>query len=160
MKNNNGKPPLRVLLVEDSADDELLIYRELSRSYEVTFKRVQTEAAMQLELDERIWDVVVCDYRMPGFSAQRALEVFKVAVLDIPFIVLSGMIDEEGTVEIMAQGASDFVTKGNMARLSLAVKRQLKEKSLRLKDTLLLEESYEATIEAWGRTLELRDKYT
>ena len=160
MKNGNGHPVLRVLLIDDSIDDEKLIRRELGRNYKVILKRVQTEAAMALELDLRIWDVVVCDYLMPNFSPFRALELLKGSALDIPFICLSGAIDEERALELMEAGANDFITKGNLSRLTLAVKRQMVHADQRLQNKLDLEESYIATLEAFGTALEMRDHFT
>ena len=159
-KNGNGHPLLKVLLVEDSRDDELLIVRELSRSYKVVIKRVQTEAALVLELERRTWDVIICDYVMPNLTALRALEVLRASVQEIPFIVLSGAIDEEIAVEIMRAGADDFITKAKLPRLSLAIKRLLKEAARKLHDKLYIEEAYERTLEAWGIALELRDHFT
>src|SRR5687767_12235055 len=160
MKNGNGHPALKILLIDDSIDDEELIKLELGRNYKVILKRVQTEAALALELDQRSWDVVICDYLMPHLTALRALEVLKASVQDISFICLSGAIDEEAAVEIMRAGADDFISKQKLARLTLAIKRQLKQKRERLQDQLSLEESYIATIEAWGNALELRDHFT
>ncbi len=160
MKNDNGHPTLKVLLIDDSMDDEELIKRELGRNYKVIAKRIQTESALALELDQRTWDVVICDYLMPHLTALRALDVLKASVQDIPFICLSGAIDEEAAVEIMRAGADDFISKGKLARLTLAIKRQLKQKRDHLQDQLSLEESYIATIEAWGCALELRDHFT
>lgn len=160
MKNGNGHPVLKVLLIDDSIDDKELIKRELGRNYKVILKRVQTEAALALELEQRSWDVVICDYIMPHLTALRALEVVKVSTQDIPFICLSGAINEDAAVEIMRAGADDFISKQNLARLTLAIKRQLKHKREHLQDQLSLEESYIATIEAFGSALELRDHFT
>ncbi|MDQ3004343.1 MAG: HD domain-containing protein [Chloroflexota bacterium] len=160
MKNGNGHPALKVLLIDDSIDDEELIKRELGRTYKVILKRVRTEAALALELDQRSWDVVICDYLMPHLTALRALEVLKASVQDIPFICFSGTIDERIAVDIMQAGADDFISKEKMARLTLAIKRELKHKRDHLQDQLNLEESYIATIEAFGSALELRDHFT
>jgi putative two-component system response regulator len=160
IKNGNGHPVLKVLLVEDSRDDELFIARELSRTYKVLIKRVQTEAALVLELEQRSWDVIICDYLMPNLTPFRALEALKASVQDIPFICISGVIDEEAAVEIMRAGADDFISKGKWSRLTLAIKRQLKQSHQKLQDKLNIEEAYERTLEAWGRALEKRDHFT
>lgn len=160
IKNGNGHPLLKVLLVEDSREDEILIIRELSRSYKVLSKRVQTEAALALELEQRSWDVIICDYLMPNLTPYRVLAALKASIQDIPFICISGAIDEEAAVEIMRAGADDFISKGKLSRLTLAIKRQLKQSSQRLLDNLNIEEAYERTLEAWGRALELRDHFT
>ncbi|MBN4002166.1 response regulator [Nostoc sp. LPT] len=75
--------PLRVLLVEDSEDDALLLLRELQRGdYEVTFERIDTPTAMKAAIAEQTWDIVICDYSMPTFSAPAALKQVKESGLD------------------------------------------------------------------------------
>lgn len=160
VKNGNGKQLLRVLLVDDSSNDELLVIRELTKHYKVLLKRVQTEAALSLELDQRTWDVLICDWHMPSLRAMDALNLLRSRVQDIPFIVLSGVIDEEAAASIMRAGADDFVTKDKLSRLSLSIERELKEISHRVQYKLDLEQAYEKTIESWGRALELRDHFT
>ncbi len=88
--------PLSVLMVEDSEDDALLVMRELRRSgFSPTWERVQTAATLQAALTCQHWDLIISDYRLPGFDAPSALEVVKQSQLDLPFIVVSGTIGEE-----------------------------------------------------------------
>ena len=66
--------PLRVLIVEDSEDDTLLVLRELHRGgYEPTFERVDTPEAMNAALEQQTWDIVLSDYAMPRCSMPAAL---------------------------------------------------------------------------------------
>lgn len=124
---DHGKP-LRVLIVEDSQDDVLLLSRELRRSgYEVEFERVQTAETMQLALNQRIWDLVLSDFSMPDFSAPQALELLKASGLDLPFIIISGTVGEETAVAALKAGAHDFLVKGKFARLGPAIERELRE---------------------------------
>lgn len=123
--------PLRVLIVEDSEDDALLLVRELKRGgYETTFERVDTPELMSVA-SKGPWDIVFSDYSMPNFSASAALELFKKADLDSPFIIISGAIGEEAAVELMKAGAHDFVIKGNLARLIPIIKRELRDAVVR-----------------------------
>src|SRR5919109_3053251 len=70
--------PLRVLLVEDSEDDALLLLRELRRGgYDPLYERVDTAPAMEAALDERAWDLVIADHSMPAFSSSAALELLR-----------------------------------------------------------------------------------
>ncbi len=90
---------LRVLIIEDSENDALLTVGELNRGgYEVTFKRVETEEAMKAALDKEKWDAIISDYKMPRFSAPKALGVTQERDIDLPFIVVSGTIGEEAAV--------------------------------------------------------------
>lgn len=120
--------PLRVLLVEDSEDDAELLLLELRRGgYDVVCERVETAEDMRACLMKREWDIVLSDYHLPRFSAPDALELLRELEIDVPFIVLSGVINTEEAVTLMRAGASDFARKDDMARLTPAVKRELSE---------------------------------
>ena len=120
--------PLSVLIVEDSEDDALLLLRELKRGgYEPTSERVDTPDAMKAVLDTGTWDIVISDYNMPHFTAPAALKLLQNTGLDLPFIVVSGNISEETAVAAMKSGAHDYIMKGNLARLTPAVERELRE---------------------------------
>jgi PAS domain S-box-containing protein len=126
-----GKP-LRVLIVEDSENDALLVIRELKRGgYDVTFKRVETAEAMTAALDKQAWDVIISDYHLPHFSAPEALELLHQSSLDLPFIVVSGTIGEETAAQTMKAGAHDYVMKDNLKRLTPAIERELYEAKIR-----------------------------
>lgn len=159
MKNTGD--PLRLLLIEDSHEDEELIVQALTRAgYKVTHQYVETEAAMQVALINSQWDIAICDYRMPRFTPYRALELLTARGQDIPLIVFTGAVQEDVAIELLKAGASDFITKDRMPRLMLAVRRELKEKGKRAQYRIELEIAYEQTIAAWGKALELRDTYT
>lgn len=124
--------PLRALLVEDNEDDALLVARELRKSgFTPATARVETREAMQQALEQARWDVVIADYSLPGFSAVAALELLRAHRLDLPFIVVSGVVGEETAVAAMRAGAHDFIVKGNWARLGPAIERELLEASNR-----------------------------
>ncbi|MBN1148523.1 MAG: PAS domain S-box protein [Anaerolineales bacterium] len=124
--------PLRVLIVEDSEDDAYLLLRLLRKSgYEPTHRRVDTAEAMQAALEEQEWDIILSDYNMPGFDGLSALRLYKQSGLDIPFILVSGMIGEEAAVEAMRTGAHDYLMKDNLTRLAPAIQRELQETEVR-----------------------------
>ena len=119
---------LRVLIIEDSEDDALLLIRELRRGgYDVEFERVDTAAEMRLALDQKNWDLILSDYSMPEFNAPKALELLKTSGLDLPFIIVSGTIGEETAVAALKAGANDFLVKGKFSRLAPAIERELRE---------------------------------
>ena len=119
---------LRVLLVEDSEDDALLLLRELRRSgYEPDYERVDTAPGMEAALDARDWELVISDHSMPTFSSSAALQLLQRKGLDLPFIIVSGNIGEEVAVAAMRAGAHDYIMKGNLARLGAAIERELRE---------------------------------
>jgi PAS domain S-box-containing protein len=119
---------LRVLHVEDSEHDFALVKRHLSRAeYDVVSLRVETASAMAAVLPTHQWDVILCDYSMPEFSALAALNLVKEMSIDIPFIVISGTIGEALAVEAMRAGAHDYLIKDNLARLVPVIEREINE---------------------------------
>lgn len=125
---------LRVLMIEDSEDDALLLIRHLKKGgYHLVYERVETAAAMKKALKEKEWDFILCDYKMPHFSGPSAIAVLKDTNIDIPIIIVSGTIGEETAVECMRLGAHDYVMKSNMSRLCPAIDRELKEAKARKK---------------------------
>ncbi len=119
-----GKP-LRVLILEDSEDDSLLILRELEQGgFEPDHLRVETRQGLQDALAAGGWDIIIADYTIPGFNALEALRLVQEEGIDLPFIIVSGSIGEETAVEAMQAGARDYLMKGNLTRLTSAVTRE------------------------------------
>lgn len=132
---------LRILIVEDSEDDTVLLVRELRRAgYEFAYKRIETAEAMSAELKKQKWDLIIADYVMPKFSGLEALKVLKDSGLDLPFIIISGKIGEDTAVEAMRAGVHDYFMKDNLTRLVPAIQRELKEAAVR-RERKLAEES-------------------
>jgi putative nucleotidyltransferase with HDIG domain len=123
---------LRILIIEDSEDDARLLLRELMRGgYQVESERVETADAMRAALTRQQWDLIICDFSLPSFSAPKALELLKKTGIDLPFIIVSGTIGEESAVNALKAGAHDFIIKGNFPRLLPAIQRELKEAEVR-----------------------------
>ncbi len=123
--------PLRVLILEDSLDDAELMLRELRQAgIELEWLRVESENEFGAHLDDG-WDLILSDYTLPGWDAPAALHLLQQRALDIPFIVLSGVMDESIAVHCIKQGAADYLLKDRMARLSVAVQRALEEREVR-----------------------------
>lgn len=125
-------PHLNLLIVDDSADDALLIADHLREAgYELNVERADTEDSMTALLRQRGWDAVIADIHMPHFSAMRALELCQEGELDCPFIVVSGKVGEEAAVSLLKAGAHDFLLKGSFSRLVPALERELREAEIR-----------------------------
>ncbi|MES2309860.1 MAG: response regulator [Verrucomicrobiota bacterium] len=117
--------PLRVLIVEDSVNDAELVIRELRQSgYQTDWKRVETEDDFTAAL-ELMPDLIISDYTMPQFNGMRAFEILKEKNLPIPFIFVSGTLGEEAAVEAMKRGVADYLVKGRISRLGVAVQQAL-----------------------------------
>ncbi|HWI44821.1 MAG TPA: PAS domain S-box protein, partial [Rubrobacter sp.] len=128
---------LRVLLVEDSQNDAMLLLRELRRGgYQPHAQGVCTPEDMQEALRAadakgEPFQVVISDYYMPRFRAPDSLKLLRELGYDVPFIVVSGKIGEDAAVEIMKAGANDYLTKENMSRLCPAIEREVREAEVR-----------------------------
>ncbi|HKV44424.1 MAG TPA: diguanylate cyclase [bacterium] len=122
---------LRVLIVEDQPADAELVVRELRRAgYIFEWERVDTEAAYRKHLTP-LPNLILSDYSLPGFGAARALEVLQEGGLDLPFIIISGMMGEEAAVTLMRSGATDYLLKDRLTRLGQAVGWALEAHGLR-----------------------------
>lgn len=123
---------LRVLIVEDDTDDCELLLRELRRGgFDPAWKRVETAREFRESLEHESWEIILCDYKLPRFSAHEALQFLKDTARDIPCIVVSGTIGEETAVSLMKEGARDFIVKELTNRLNPAIERELKEAEVR-----------------------------
>ena len=118
---------LKVLILEDRADDADLMLRELQRAgYEPKWKRVEAEPDYLAQLDQR-WEIILADYNLPQFDGLRALELLLARGLDLPFIIVSATVGEDKAVAAMKAGANDYVMKDKLARLGPAVARELRD---------------------------------
>jgi len=129
------KKPLRVVLVEDSEDDALLVLRELRRGgYDPEHERVDSPEELRRVLAssrERPPDIVISDYYMPRFSAPDVLRVLEEEGCEAPVVVVSGKVGEDAAVAAMRAGARDYVMKDNLRRLVPAVEREIEEAKVR-----------------------------
>lgn len=119
--------PLRVLLIDDSADDAFAVVRELQRGgFRVAFERVETAEAMVKALKTQCWDVIISDHTIPRFGGEAVLALYQRSEVDIPFILVSRSVGEEQAVEMLKAGAHDFILESNLGRLVPAVQRELR----------------------------------
>ena len=126
----------RLLHVEDSPEDAELVRFSLGETLSsFTITRVETEADYVAELEARPPDVVLCDYNLPDFSAERALEIIRARDLDLPFIIVSHHVDETAAVVAMQGGASDYLSKGSLRRLPKAIESALDRSNARREKT-------------------------
>lgn len=124
--------PIRLLLVEDSEDDVLLLLRELRKGgYDPDYQQVDTLAGLQHALQGQTWDLVITDHNLPGFDCTATLEMVREIHQDLPIIIVSGSIGEDIAVGAMRSGASDYIMKDKLARLAPAIQRELREKEMR-----------------------------
>jgi PAS domain S-box-containing protein len=120
---------IRILLLEDSPDDALLIEHELRQEFEFSLTRVGTEQEFTAALDANIPDVILSDYKIPGSSGMEALAIARRTAPETPFILVSGVVGEEIAVDSLKEGASDFVVKSRLGRLPFAIRRALQHQT-------------------------------
>src|SRR5262245_22907151 len=100
---------LRVLFLEDQANDAILLLHELRQyGYALEWMRVDNEAAYLANLKPDL-DVILADFSLPQFNAIKALKLLRERQLDIPFIVVTGSLSEEAAAECIKQGADDYL---------------------------------------------------
>jgi PAS domain S-box-containing protein len=132
-KMNLATKRLRVLFVENSDEDFALILEELQRGgYEPVLEKVVTRQAMAEALQKKTWDLILCDHTLPQFNSAEALRLYKESGLEIPFIIVSGTMDEELAAQTMNRGAHDYLSKNNLVRLIPIIQRELRQVELRM----------------------------
>jgi CheY-like chemotaxis protein len=120
--------PIKILIVEDSPMDAELLVLHLARGgYAAEWERVDTASGFTRRLDASL-DLIFSDYRMPGFSGIEALRLLKASGLDLPFIIVSGSINEKEVSAAMQAGATDFLLKDRLGRLGETVTKALERR--------------------------------
>ena len=122
----------RILILEDVPTDAELIERELRKAgVAFTSRRVETREAFLSSLDEFRPDIILSDYSLPQFNGLEALCLLREGGHDIPFLLITGSLTEEVAVECMKTGATDYILKTSLKRLSSAVKNALEKAEAR-----------------------------
>lgn len=124
----------KILLVEDSEDDYLLIKRELDANISpLKLKWVKTKLEFEENLAEESWDIILSDYNLENYYGLEIFQILERTQKDIPFILVSGTIKNEIAVNAMKAGVSDYIIKENLSRLAPAIKREIEESQNRKK---------------------------
>lgn len=146
---------LNLLILEDNPPDaELTVARLRAAGLHFRWQRVDTEADYLAALEGRP-DLILADNSIPGYCGLDALLRLQERQLDIPFIVVSGTLDDAEAAECLQRGAADYVLKDRPARLAGAVRRALCEKQLQhdCKRSELLAKTLSGLGQTWGPTV-------
>ena len=120
---------IRILLVEDSPlDAELVGVRLRGAGLHGTITRVQSRGEFEAACDRGEFDVILCDYSLPGFDGPTALAIARERCPGTPFIFVSGMLGEEIAVDVLKRGATDYVLKQRLERLAPAVRQAVTQR--------------------------------
>jgi|SRR5665647_168534 len=127
------KTELNILSLEDSLSDfEIICERLLEEGFKMKISRVEKESDFSSALRNANWDIILADFKLPGFNAFAALRISKEICPDIPFICVSGSIGEETAIDLIKSGAVDYVLKDRLTRLPVAINRALQDASEKL----------------------------
>jgi PAS domain S-box-containing protein len=119
---------LNVLALEDSVPDFEIIREQLiDAGYNLNISRVDKEKEFESSIRGNQYDIILADFKLPGFDAFGALRLCNAICPDVPFICISGSIGEETAIELIKLGAVDYILKDRLARLPSAIKRALDE---------------------------------
>jgi two-component system, cell cycle sensor histidine kinase and response regulator CckA len=126
---------LRILMLEDNPGDAALVLRRLNAAgLQVETDEVRTSSDFMEHLRAKSYDVILCDFSLPGWDGLEALRWVRRSGYNTPFIYVSGTLGEDIAVECIKEGATDYVLKNNLARLPHAVRRALDERDLQLQN--------------------------
>jgi len=132
MENRNGSqavnPPVRILHLEDNPADAMLVRDQFAHDeLAADVRHVATREEFTAALYEGRWDLVLADYKLPGYNGLDALKLVRKTHPSLPFILMSGTIGEQAAIESLKAGATDYILKQNRDRLPTAVRRAVAE---------------------------------
>jgi CheY-like chemotaxis protein len=127
---------LRILLVEDTADDAELIALALRRvGLMFSLARVENEPQLQSRLRQEMPDIVLCDYHLPGFNCHRVLDIVRERASPPPMLVVSRHISGSEEAEALRRGAAGCVRKDRLGELAAAITSTLQNRRGRAAQT-------------------------
>lgn len=144
---------LKILLAEDNINDVKLLERELSsNSLKYKLYVVKNESEYRQAIKEFCPDLILSDYSMPEFNGMTALKIRDELVPNLPFIIITGSVNEDTAVDCMKAGADDYVIKEHIHRIYSAMVSALgkygmqKEKEKAQKELIESEEKYRTLV--------------
>jgi len=121
---------LNILFIEDNESDAFLCVYHLEKAgFKVRSQRVESENEIKDALTTKEFDVILSDSFLPNLNVQRVFEIYKSYKSDIPFILMTGVIDEEAIKDILKIGIDYYILKDNLNKLSLVVEKALQKKA-------------------------------
>ena len=115
-------PVLKIIHIEDVPSDAEQVERTLKKS-DIIFEKVVVDTKKEYikALEEFHPDIILSDHSLPTFNSLEALQILKQSGIDIPFILITATVSEEFAVNVMKEGASDYVLKDRLQRLPSAI---------------------------------------
>ncbi|WP_055076292.1 EAL domain-containing protein [Pseudanabaena sp. 'Roaring Creek'] len=151
LEEQRSSQSLRILIIEDVvADAELTVLVLESSGLCFTYDIIATEIEFHRYLQDKYYDVVLSDYRLPSFNGLQAFDFLKQSGQDIPFILITGSLGEEAAVECIKAGMTDYVLKDRLFRLPSVLERALQEFALRRQQKMAIAQIEQ---QAWRETI-------
>lgn len=123
---------MQLLVVEDSPlDYEMVVATLALQGLHTQASRVESATGLREALSRQRWDAVISDHHLPDFSSSEAFEIVRTQADPPPFLIVSGMIGEDAAVEAMRRGVDDYLIKGRLARLGMAVRNAVAAATVR-----------------------------
>src|ERR1041385_7849133 len=123
---------LAVLLLEDNPVDAELAIRNLKTAgFQITVDGVRNAQEFQARAQQKSYDIILGDYRIPGWTGLEAVKGLRASGITTPFILVTGTLGDELAIECLKSGVNDYVLKDNLERLPVASRRALAEQALR-----------------------------
>jgi two-component system cell cycle sensor histidine kinase/response regulator CckA len=136
----NMSGPLHVMVIVNSPIDAELALHELGQAgFNCQPQIIATRDEFLLHLARFRFDIVLADYRLPGWTGMDAFAAMREAGRDVPFILVTGILGEAIAVECIKQGVTDYVLKDHLSRLPLVVARALEERAQRDAHNLMVQ---------------------
>ena len=119
---------IRILLIDESSHDEITLSKKLESSgYKPEITRLINLEQIKTIAIKKSWDIILTEHTLSEFTALELIAMAQESKIDIPIVILSGMISEDFAVEAMKAGAKDYIRKDNMTRLIPVIERELRE---------------------------------
>src|SRR6267154_436723 len=128
-QNNLSESLIHILHLEDNPlDAELCFHKLKSSSLKFITKLVETPDEFKAEIRTNIYDIVLADYHLPNWTGLDAVCWMRGLGCSVPFILITGTLGDELAIECIKEGVADYLLKGKLERLPLAINRALEEK--------------------------------
>jgi signal transduction histidine kinase len=122
---------IKILILEDQVDDEVLIKRAIGKGGIVfDSQRVDDQPAFEKAIQNFTPDIILSDHSLPQFNSIEALKICRKAIPDIPFILVTGAVSDEFAAQCIKLGADDYILKSNLTRLPSSIKSALEHRML------------------------------
>ena len=124
---------LKVLCLEDSPQDaEIMRELLIDAGYNLNMDCTAAEKEFVSLLSSHKYDLILADFKLPGFDGFTALQWSMEICPEVPFICISGTIGEETAVELLKKGAVDYILKDRLIRLPSAIKRAIEQHNIQI----------------------------